>query len=179
MKKCFLYTMVLPAILLGLHQTAKGQNTTGTTTLKIRLVDALNITVNQSEVELAFETAGDYQAGKQVLMANHLTVSSNQAYSLNVKAADADLPGTASGNAATIAANTVSVTLQSGDLGNDPTPVTLSTTDQQLVTEATPVMNKNIDVEYAIPGTVSSTDAILGKPADTYHTTLTYTISQD
>ncbi|MBN9299469.1 MAG: hypothetical protein J0I41_20885 [Filimonas sp.] len=160
---------------------AKAQ-TSGTTTLNVKLNDALSITVNDPTVLLQFVTTADYQNGVSVTMPSHLTVSSNQAYTLNVKTAAATLAGTGA-NVATLNASIVSVQLDNPvaqALGGTANTVnSLSSTNQPILSSATAVINKNVNIKYAIPSSVSSTSQVLGKPADTYSTTVTYTISNN
>lgn len=167
------------AVLAGI--SAKAQ-TSGTTTLKVKLNDVLNITVNDPEVLLEFITASDYLNGVSVSKPSHLTISSNQAYSLNVKTAASTLAGTGV-NTSTLNASIVSVQLDNPAgqaLGGTPTTVnSLSTTNQPILATATAAINKAINIKYAIPSSVSSTSEVLGKPADTYSTTVTFTISNN
>lgn len=160
---------------------AKAQ-TSGTTTLKVKLNDALSITVNDPEVLLEFITTSDYLNGVSATKPSHLTVSSNQAYSLNVKTAAATLAGTGA-NTTTLNASIVSVQVDDPvgqAVGGTATTVNaLSTSNQPILASATAVMGKNINIKYAIPSSVSSTSQVLGKPADTYSTTVTFTISNN
>ncbi|WP_257666982.1 hypothetical protein [Parapedobacter tibetensis] len=161
-----------------LHVAAKAQ-VTGTTTLKVKLTDALSLTVNNEEVLLDFATAANYADGVEVDMANHLTVTSTKAYTINVKAASTTLAGTTDGNTNTIASNAVNVEVSDPSaqgLGGTTATVALSANDAALLTGATAASGKNINVKYGIPA--ANTGQVLGKTADTYTTILTYTITQ-
>ncbi|OKS86597.1 hypothetical protein RG47T_2053 [Mucilaginibacter polytrichastri] len=159
---------------------AKAQ-VTGTTSVHVKLVDILALAVNNTDVNINFNTASDYQNGVSVPMAGHLTVTSNQAYTLNVKAAG-NLAGTGVNTdvlAPTILTVALPTTGNNTTLGAVPTTVAgLTTTNAALVTGASPGLLKLVDVNYSVPSSISATTALLGKKADTYTTTVTYTITQ-
>lgn len=170
--KCSVFILAVMAI----SASAKAQSTTGTTNLHVNIVDALSITVNTTDVTLTFTTPADYQNGRDSTINSHLTVTSNQAYDITVKAASAELSN-AGGDK--INTNSVTVEIPAGqtDLGTL-NSAALSTSDFMLISGGTAAVNKNINVKYSIPNTISSTSAILGKPAGDYETVLTYTITQ-
>lgn len=168
------------SIILACFGVAKAQ-VTGTTSVHVKLVDILALTVNNSDVNINFNNASDYQNGVTVAMPGHLTVTSNQPYTLNVKAAG-NLAGTGA-NTDVLDPSVLTVALpttgNNTTLGAVPTTASgLSTTNAALVTSATPGLLKLLDVNYTVPSSVSTTSALLGKKADTYTTTVTYTITQ-
>lgn len=187
MKRTIFMTLITATIFIGTVVNAQTNpaaksSASGSTILKVTLTDVLSIMVNQSVVSLNFLTPADYQNGVSTIMNNHLTVTSNQAYDLNVKSDLSSLKGEKAGNSASLDAKIITIEVDNASgqgLGGIPSVVTaLSTTDQFLLKNAIPVTNKSINIKYAIPGSISSTDAVLGKPADTYSTLVTYTISQ-
>jgi len=177
MKKVF---TILCAVALMSVGAAEAQ-VTGTTSVHVKLVDVLALTVNNSDVNLDFNVATDYQNGVTAAKSGHLSVTSNKPYTLNVKAAG-NLAGTNS-NTDFLAPSILTVALPATGnnvaLGGTATTIAgLATSDAALITNATPALLKLIDVTYSVPQAISITSAILGKKADTYTTTVTYTITQ-
>jgi len=179
MKKFNLIAVILLFMVVG----AKAQDqTTASTNVNVELNDVMSIAVNNSNVLLRFVNSADYLNGVSTPQPAHLTVTSNKAYTINVKATG-NLSGTGSNNdildAGVVAVSIPSDGTNNGSLGGTLTPVNaLTTGDNTLITAATPVTAKNIDVLYTVPSSVSTTNKILGKTADTYTTVVTYTISQ-
>ena len=170
---------LLAAFALFIAVGAKAQ--TATTNVHVQLNDVMSIAVNDADVHLRFLQASDYVNGVTASHPAHLTVTSNKAYTLNVNAAGNLSGGT--GNNDILEPGVVSISIpatgNNGNLGGTLTPVgQLGTTNTPLLTSATPTAGKDIDVVYTVPSTVSKTDKILGKTADTYTTVVTYTISQ-
>jgi hypothetical protein len=176
MKKIYLLATFSLFMILG----ARAQ--TGTTNVHVQLQDVMSLAVNNADVYLRFLQASDYTTGITAPSTSHLTVTSNKPYSLNVSAAG-NLSGIIGGNTDILEPGVVAVSIPATGnntaLGGTATPVTaLTTTNTALLTNATPAAGQNIDVLYAVPATVSRTNKILGKTADTYTTVVTYTISQ-
>jgi len=176
MKKLFSILVALPLLGIGV---ANAQ--TGTTSVHVKLVDVLSLAVNNTDVNINFNTVTDYQNGVTVPLSGHLLVTSNKAYTLNVKASGS-FAGTGV-NTDVLDPSVVKISLPVGgnntDLGVTPATISnLSSTDAALLTSANPAVSKLLDVTYAVPSSVSSTTAILGKKADTYTSTVTYTITQ-
>ncbi len=177
MKKLFSILVALPLLGIGLAHA----QTTGTTSVHVKLVDVLSLAVNNSDVNINFNTVSDYQNGVTVPLSGHLSVTSNKAYTLNVKAAG-NFAGTGV-NTDVLDPSVVHITLPAGgnntSLGVTPSAVSnLSSSDAALLSSANPAISKLLDVTYAVPSSVSTTSAILGKKADTYTSTVTYTITQ-
>ncbi|NCD72145.1 hypothetical protein [Mucilaginibacter agri] len=177
MKKFLMISLTMSLLCIGV---AKAQ-VTGTTNVHVKLVDVLALSVNNSDVNINFNNAADYQNGVSVPMAGHLTVTSNQPYTLNIKAAG-NLAGTGA-NTDVLDPSILTIALPTTGnntaLGATPTTVGgLATTNAALITNASPGLLKLVDVNYSVPSSISTTSAILGKKADTYTTTVTYTITQ-
>ncbi|MBE9583108.1 hypothetical protein IM792_01470 [Mucilaginibacter sp. JRF] len=158
---------------------AKAQ-TVGTTNVHVQLSDVLSLTVNDPDVYINFVNSADYQNGVEVPMSGHLTVSSNQNYTLNVKCAG-NLTGTGA-NTDVLAPTVLRVEMPAGGnnttLGVTPAIANgLSVNNFALLTSAAPGIQKLLDVKYSVPGSISRTNAILGKKADTYTTVVTYTVT--
>jgi hypothetical protein len=177
--------LVATLLLTVVGATAQAQvaapSASANTNVHVVLQDVISLAVNQADVTLTFATTTDYQNGVTAPMANHLTATSNKPYTLRVNAAT-DLNAATSANGS-LEAGVLSITVptdgtNAGKVGTV-TPVTaLTTSDQTLFTDAAPAVNQNINVNYAVPASVSNSTKILGKNADTYTTVVTYTISQ-
>src|SRR3954465_12014371 len=89
MKKLFSILVALPLLGIGVANA----QTTGTTSVHVKLVDVLSLAVNNTDVNINFNNVSDYQNGVTVPMRGHLSVTSNKAYTLNVKASG-DFAGT-------------------------------------------------------------------------------------
>jgi hypothetical protein len=179
MKNFYLSAAFLLVFALG----AKAQTSqTGTTNVHVQMNDVMSITVNHADVYLRFLQAADYVDGVTSPQSAHLTVTSNKAYNLNVSAAG-NLAGGVVGNTDFLSPGVIAVSLpldgNNTSLGGTRTAVAeLATTNGALISAATAAAGKSIDVLYAVPSTVSRTNKILGKVADTYTTVVTYTLTQ-
>lgn len=125
------------------------------------------MTVNETNPTLVFATAADYANGVTVTYANALTVTSTSAYTVKVRSASADLVNGTN----TIPVSNVKVQ-PTGTTGiGTATQVSLSTTDQNIVTSAPAAILKNINLQYS---TDANNAAFIGKPAGDYVTTITF-----
>ncbi|MCC8407848.1 hypothetical protein LJ707_02835 [Mucilaginibacter sp. UR6-1] len=177
MKK--ILTVLFVTVVAGLG-AAHAQSTIGTTNVHVQLTDVLSLTVNDPDVYINFANEADYKNGVEVPMSSHLTVTSNQNYTLNVKCAG-NLTGTGS-NADVLSPSVLRVEMPAGgnntSLGVTPAVANgLSQSDFSLLTSALPAVQKALDVTYSVPAAISNTSAILGKNADTYTTVVTYTVT--
>ena len=174
-------TINLSVAILLLTAAGACAQISGSTNVKVELQDVMSLKVNDPEVLLTFASTTDYQEGISTPKNNHLTVTSNKPYNVKVSAGTNLTAGNTANGA--LDADVLSITFpNTGNntaLGGTIKPVTaLTTTEQELITGAEPVVEQNIDVIYAVPAAVSRTNKILGKNADTYTTVVTYTISQ-
>lgn len=171
----------LMATLFCLVCSVASKAQTPTTNLHVVLSALLSIQVNDADVSLTYTTLADYQAGVTTTKTGHLTVSSLLPYTIKLKVNTATLPGTAT-PANTVDPSIVQVLLPTG--GNNTgfgsatvtTIASLSTTAAALITSAPPALAKLLDVQYSISASNTLT-GILGKPADDYKSTITYTIT--
>lgn len=166
-KRAFLVGMLTVAFtgIVGIC-TVKAQ-TSGNVTLNVVLTDVIALTVNDPTVALNFATATDYQQGLTVAKASHLTVTSNRAYDLKVKANGDLIAG-----AITIPVSNVKVRSTTTAGMGTVTPISLSTTDQTLAANATAAILKSVSVEYS---TVANNEAF-AKAAGTYTAVLVYSV---
>jgi len=104
--------------------------------------------------------------GVAVNIPNHLTISKTCAYDVYVKASSENLVnGTYS-----IPVSCISIGPGSGQAGIS--SVSLSSTAQKIITGASPCLDRNVDIKYSIPA--EKIEQVLGHPAGTYSTTITY-----
>lgn len=144
---------------------------TGTTTFNINITNQSAIIVNNPTAALSFSLPSHYQLGRQLSQTNALQTFSNIPYSVSVRASQALTSG---GN--TIPVSNVSVTpgLATPVSGVSLTPANLSTSNQTIITSAISTLPQLFNLTYATtPGNL----AFFNKPAGTYTTTLTYTIT--
>jgi len=128
--------------------------------LEIVVSDLAELVANQQAVSLAFATTNDYKNGVSKDLPAHLRISKTTPYNLYVRA---------SGTAFTSGANSIPLNiLRIGPMSNQVgvNTITLSTTAQQLIQSADPVIDRNLNIRYSIPA--SETSKLLNKPAGTY-----------
>lgn len=128
--------------------------------LSVVVSDLGEIVANQQTVNLAFATANDYKNGVNLNMPAHLKVSKTTPYNLYVRATSTSFAS--GGNS--IPLNVLRIGPMAGQSGMN--TVTLSTTAQQLIQNADPVIDRNLNILYSIPA--SATSVLLNKPAGAY-----------
>lgn len=137
-----------------------------------------SITVNNPTVNLNFSTAADYTGGVHSGAAtnDHITVSSNTGFSVNVKGSGNLVNGSNS-----IPLGTIVVTPSNGSQTISPSPTYtatsggLSTSNQTIITSATSTTSAKFNIDYYASG---GSDYV-GVPAGTYSATVTYSIVPD
>lgn len=128
--------------------------------LSVVVSDLGEIVANQQAVNLSFTTANDYKNGVNVNMSNHLKLSATSSYNLYVRATSASFTSGAN----SIPLNVLRIGPMTGQSGMN--TITLSTTAQQLIQNADPVIDRNLNMLYSIPA--SATGMLLNKPAGAY-----------
>ncbi len=177
-KISFVLALIFGLSFIALRSQAQSS---GATTLRIVLNPLLSILVNDATTTLTFSALTDYQNGKSVDQASHLTVTNigAQTYTVKVAASGTTLTGVTSGNTSTIPVGNVRLSVDGGatSVGGSATvsTVTLSNTAQTLITGGPASLAKTLGVTYAVPASASQT--LIGLTPDTYTTTVTYTIS--
>jgi len=158
---------------LGIHSVS-AQQLSDDVTLNVTLVAVQNISVNatQTTVTLTFEEAGDYLNGVSSSQPNHLEVASTDDFVVKVSTSTDNLVNGTN----TIPVSTITVTPAYAS-GTDPEATesaqTLSIGAKTILTSTTGTTQAFYNVTYDASG---GTDYI-NKPAGTYTTTVTYTIS--
>lgn len=172
--KLTLTLLVLAAICFG--QQAKAQVKFDVTTPVILSID-LSASVISIElgatpaVNFVYATAADYASAKTIQKPGHLTVISNKAYDLAVKA-ETEFASTSSENLP-LSLVTVSVdaaTANGGTLNSR----SLTMANQTLVTSADPSTTAVFDVDYSIP----DASQLIALAKEVYTTTVVYTATQ-
>lgn len=137
--------------------------------LQVVVSDLSELVALQPNVSLVFDDATDYRQGITRDLTQHLRISKTTPYSLYVRASAANF----SGSGGQIPVNILRIGAASGQTGIN--TVNLSTTPQQLINNANPVIDRTLDIRYSILNTAVS--QLLGKPAGTYSTTVIYSFT--
>ena len=140
-------------------------------TMPLTLVvnDMSELKVNHTDVNLTYSNATDYANGIYTDVTNHVTFSKTTAYDVYVKANASTLTNGSN----SLPVDIITLSPSPGYAGSFNT-VNLSSTSQKLISAAAPVVDKSLNVRYAIPNT--KTSQLLGKAAGTYSTVVTYSI---
>ena len=134
--------------------------------LTIAVSDLGEIIVNQQSVNLPFSTTSNYVNGVSTNMPTHLTLSNTTPYNLYVRATSSSFTSGVN----SIPLSVLRIGPMAGQTGVN--TVTLSTTAQQLIQNADPVIDRTLDMQYSIPA--AQTSNLLGKPAGTYTANIVY-----
>ncbi|GAB3343068.1 hypothetical protein GCM10027299_58460 [Larkinella ripae] len=166
--KSFLSIAVLVIGMSAFGMSSASAQASGNVTLTVTLVDVLALTVNNNNVTLTFDSAEDYQDGVSDTKTGQLTVTSNKAYDLKVKANTELING-----ATSIPVSNVIVQVQNAS-GMGTTPAKgLSTGDQTIAAGAPAAILRNVDLKYS---TAANNTAFL-QTQGSYSTTLVYSIA--
>lgn len=173
-KQIVIAVAAMGAFLFGINN-AQAQNHEATTTVNIILSDVISIDAGSvaigGGVDFNFVTADDYNSGLTANVPNSLKVTSTTNFHIKVKANGANFEGTGTTD---IPVDVITIQGGGGTMGGNAASVTLSTSDQTLVTNAAPGSALTLDLDYSISAEKAST-ILLGKPSGTYTQTVTYT----
>jgi|GEM_PF-335223 len=163
------YTLPL-SYTLAKHTTANGTALSASTpaTLQIVVPRLFEFIVPMADVLLNINSVSTYRNGVTVVSAPFM-LSSTVPYNLSVSASG----DFTNGSGATIPANTVVVEGIASETGV--VTVALTNTAQTLISGASPVIDRNLRLQYRIPA--DRTTNLLGKTAGTYQSTITYTFT--
>lgn len=170
-------TLALGALIFGTSnaqaQTAASANVG--TTVNIILSDVISIdagsVANEGVVDFNYTSAEDYNAAKNVTVANSLIVTSSKNFDVKVKAEGENFVNGAN----LIPVDVLQVkAVSGGTMVGTLNDITLSNVDQVLVTNATLGAQKSLSIDYSISAAKAQT-VLLGKPAGTYTQRVTYT----
>ncbi len=122
-------------------------------------------------VNFNYGSTNDYHSSKNVTVPNSLVIISSKNFDIKVKSEGANfVSGT---NVIPVGVLKVNA-IPSGNLVGTLNEVTLSTTDQVLVSNASLGIKQSLNITYSISAENAS-NVLLGKPAGTYTQTVTYT----
>lgn len=146
------------------------------TSINIILADVLSIhpesAANGGSIDFTYQTVEDYNSEKIATVPKSLVITFSKDFDVRVKANGEYFE---SGNNV-IPINVITIREnESSTLGGTSTPVVLSTSDQILIGGASLGSKLQLDLDYIIPASKSSSDDILGKPAGSYSQTVIYT----
>lgn len=146
------------------------------TAVNINLMDVLSIdtesAANGGTVDFRYETVDDYNSQKTTTIPKSLVVTFSKTFDVKVKANGEYFENGSN----LIPINVITIQRnQSSTLVGKSTPIVLSTKDQVLVGGAALGSKLQLDLDYIIPQSKSSSNDILGKPSGTYTQTVTYT----
>ncbi|MDR0262016.1 MAG: hypothetical protein LBJ04_02205 [Sphingobacterium sp.] len=134
--------------------------------LTIAVSDLGEIIANQQSVNLPFTTTSNYVNGVSTNMPSHLKLSKTTPYNLYVRATSSSFTSGVN----SIPLSVLRIGPMAGQTGVN--TVTLSTTAQQLIQNADPIIDRTLDMQYSIPA--AQTSNLLGKPAGTYTANIIY-----
>jgi hypothetical protein len=153
-------------------------NAQNTVTLNVNLkpVQTLIVTTGLNNVDLTYQTEGDYTNGVSKKMDDQLTIYSTGSYEVSVSTNDA----TMTQGSKTMNVSSIQVIPTSGTNGPENaiyTAQSLSNNPNTLVTSTTGAVKKQISIEYKGANANAYIDNyIAGQDPTTYTTTLTYLI---
>ncbi len=146
------------------------------TSLNIILADVLSIdpgsAANGGSVGFNYQTVEDYNSEQTATVKKSLIITFTKDFNVRVKASGEYFES--GDNKIPISVITIRRNGSSTVTGTS-TPVVLSTSDQILVAGASYGSQLELDLDYIIPQSASSSEDILGKPAGNYSQTVIYT----
>lgn len=134
--------------------------------LNVVVSDLGEIIASQQSVNLPFTTTSNYVNGVSTNVPSHLKLSKTTPYNLYVRATTSSFTSGVN----SIPLSVLRIGPMTGQTGVN--TVTLSTTAQQLIQNADPVIDRTLNMQYSIPA--SQTSNLLGKPAGTYTANIVY-----
>ena len=137
-------------------------------TLTVLPLSEITMPMAGNEVNFEFNTIAQYQNGQSKIVANQLRLSNNETYELYVKsdAAYFRRAGVQSGVPSSI--------LQIGVAEGGPV-VALAPTSQKIITNGTPVLDKDLDIRYTIPP--NAAQSLIATEKSTYTINVIYSFT--
>lgn len=163
------YTLPL-TYTLAKNTAAYGTSLTATAASNLQVVvpRLFEFIVPSAEIVLNVNSINTYREGITVVSAPFM-ISSTVPYNVTVSASGDFI----NGSGVTIPASTVTVEGISTETGVS--TVALSSSAQNLIAGASPIIDRNLQLQYRIPA--GKTTNLLGKTAGTYQSTITYTFT--
>jgi len=138
--------------------------------LKVIVNDLAELTINQTNVDFLFDHALKYEKGISIHIPNHLSVSKTTPFDITVKTSGANFTN----GIHAIPISVLEIGFGDGQDWNN-TISALSTTGQTLIGNASPTVDRNINVRYMIPA--EQTQNLLNKGSGTYTANIVYTLT--
>ncbi|KMQ61862.1 peptidoglycan-binding protein LysM [Chryseobacterium sp. BLS98] len=174
-KQIFIAALSLGAIALGTKQVMAQNSGQISTSVNIILSDVIAMDIgsvaSEGAVDFNYGNTNDYNSAKNVTVPNSLVIISSKNFDVKVKS---------EGTHFVSGANVIPVdilqvkAIPGGSLTGTLNEVTLSTTNQILVSNASPGAKQSLNIAYYISAEKAS-NILLGKPKGTYTQTITYT----
>ena len=167
--------LTIGAIALGTTPVLAQNSEQVNTAVNIILADVIAMDIGTiasgGTVDFNYVNTTDYNSSKNVTVPNSLVIISSKNFDVKVKSEGANFVSGAN----VIPVDILQVkAIAGGSLMGTMNEVTLSTTDQVLVSNASSGAKQSLNIAYSISAEKAST-VLLGKPAGTYTQTVTYT----
>lgn len=174
-KQIFIAASFLGVVALGTHHVSAQNTRQASTSVNIILGDVISMDVGTvasgGTVDFNYVNATDYNSSKNVTVPNSLVIISSKNFDVKVKSDGANFVSGAN----VIPVDILQVkAMAGGSLTGTLNEVTLSPTDQVLVSNASSGAKQSLNIAYSIPAEKAS-KVLLGKPKGTYTQTVTYT----
>jgi hypothetical protein len=174
-KQIVIAASFLGAIALGNNQVLAQNSEQISTSVNIILADIISMDVGTvasgGSVDFNYLNTTDYNSSKNVTVPNSLVIISSKNFDVKVKSEGANFVSGAN----VIPVDILQVkAIPGGSLTGTLNEVTLSTTDQVLVSNASSGAKQSLNIAYSISAEKAS-QILLGKPKGTYTQTVTYT----
>lgn len=174
-KRIFITTLFMAAAALGTNLVLAQNSAQVNSSVNIILADVISMDVGTvasgGAVDFNYVNTTDYNSSKNVTVPNSLVIISSKNFDVKVKSQGANFVSGAN----VIPVDILQVkAIPGGSLMGTMNEVTLSTTDQILVSNASSGAKQSLNIAYSISAEKAS-NVLLGKPKGTYTQTVTYT----
>jgi len=174
-KRIFITALSLGAIASGTGLALAQNSEQVSSSVNIILADVIAMDVGTvasgGAIDFNYVNTTDYNSSKNVTVPNSLVIISSKNFDVKVKSEGANFVSGA--NAIPVDILQVKA-IPGGSLTGTLNEVTLSTTNQALVSNASPGAKQSLNIAYSISAEKAS-NVLLGKPKGTYTQTITYT----
>lgn len=174
-KQIVIAALSLGAIALGTNQVLAQNSEQVSTSVNIILADVIAMdagtVASGGTVDFNYGSTKDYNSSKNVTVPNSLVIISSKNFDVKVKSEGANFVSGSN----VIPVDILKVkAIPGGSLVGTLNEVTLSATDQVLVSNAASGAKQSLNIAYSIPAEKAS-KVLLGKPAGAYTQTVIYT----
>ncbi|KFF10411.1 peptidoglycan-binding protein LysM [Chryseobacterium soli] len=173
-KRIFITALSLGAIASGTDLALAQNSEQVSSSVNIILADVIAMDVGSvasgGTIDFNYVNTTDYNSSKNVTVPNSLVIISSKNFDVKVKSEGANFVSGANA----IPVDILQVKAIPGSLTGTLNEVTLSTTNQALVSNASPGAKQSLNIAYSISAEKAS-NVLLGKPKGTYTQTITYT----